>query len=172
MEYSSIFPLDRNLPISIGVKNELILSKPFLKDIQCGSVEQAYIVVTGAIAYDYGFEVEKTDVEYMQRKLLRQRSNVILGGGGFGSARLQGDFYVRKNLYATVAVRALFSDGSAGNSLEQNSSLRLKISPHFSLMAGYWLTLGKGTETPVLPIVDLTYHFGLKQGREEGLFKR
>ncbi|WP_430936595.1 hypothetical protein [Saccharicrinis sp. 156] len=170
--YTSIYPLNRNLPVSIALKNELILSKPFLKDLNCGSAEQAYIILTGAIAYDYGFEVEETDVELMQRKLLRQRSNVILGGGGFWSARIQGDFYIRRNLYATLAVRGLFSDSPVGKSVEQNSSVKLKLTPRFSLSAGYWMTFGNGTETPILPIIDLTYHFGNKQGREEGLFGR
>lgn len=172
MEYTSVFPLQQSLPVTVAVKNEIILSKPFLKDLKCGSVKQAYIIITAALAFDYGFAVEKSDVTLMQRKLLKQRSNVILGGGGFWSARLQGDFYLRNNLYATVAVRGLFADAPVGKSVEQNSSLRFKLTPRFSIAAGYWLSLGKGTETPILPLLDLTYHFGNKQGRDKGLFGR
>ena len=172
MEYTSVFPLQQRLPVTVAVKNEIILSKPFLKDLKCGSVKQAYIIITGAVAFDYGFAIEKSDVTLMQRKLLMQRSNAILGGGGFWSARLQGDFYLRKNLYATVAVRGLFADAPVGRSVEQNSSLRFKLTPRFSMTAGYWMSFGKGTETPILPLLDLTYHFGNKQGRDKGLFTR
>lgn len=172
MEYSSIFPLQADLPVTVAVKNEVIFSKPFLKDLKCGSVKQAYIIITGALAYDYGIPIEKTDFDLMQRKILRQRSGAILGEGGFITARLQGDFYIRQNLFATVAVRGLFASSTVGNSVEQNSLLRYNLTPRFSLSCGYWLSFGKGTETPIMPIIDLTYHFGNKQGRQKGLFGR
>ena len=172
LEYSSIFPLQSNLPVSIGLKNEIIFSKPFLKDIKCGSVKQAYVIITGALGLDYGIAVEKADVNLMERKFLRQRSGVILGDGGFLSARLQGDFLIFKDLYGTVALRGLFAGSDIGNSIEQNSLLRFKLTPRFSVSAGYWFTFGKGTETAIMPIVDLAYHFGNKQGRQKGLFKR
>ena len=172
MEYSSIYPLQGNLPISIALKNEVILSKPFLKSIKCGTVKQPYIIVTGAVGVDYGIPIEKSGIDVMERKLLKQRSGVILGGGGFLTARLQGDFLITRDLYATVAFRGLFAGSQSGNSLEHNSLMRFKLTPRFSVSGGYWLTLGKGTESAIMPIIDLTYHFGNKQGREKGLFKR
>ena len=152
LEYSSVFPLNETVPITIGLKNELILSKPFLKDLNCGSIKQPYIILTGAVGLDYGFSAEKTEVDLMQRKLLRQRSGVILGEGGFITARLQGDFYLLEDLYATVAFRGLFSGSDEGNSVEQNSMLRFKLTPSFSLSGGYWLTLGKGAGSAVISI--------------------
>ncbi|WP_066630186.1 hypothetical protein [Labilibacter marinus] len=172
LEYPGIFPPNENLPISIGIKNELILSKPFLKDLKCGSVKQPYIIITAAAAFDYGIPIYDTSVEMMERKFFQQRSGVILGGGGFITARLQGDFYIARDLYGTMAIRALFSGGEIGNSIENNGLLRYKLTPRFSLSGGYWLTFGKGSEGPIMPIFDLTYHFGNKQGRQKGLFTR
>ena len=170
MDYLSIFPSQAKLPVTIALKNEFIFSRPFLKSIKCGSVKQPYIIITGAVGYDYGFQVEETDVDLMQRKILKQRSGVILGNDGFLSLRLQGDFYIMQNLYATVAVRGLYSGKDIGNSIEQNSFVRFQITPRFTLSGGYWVTFGEGTGSSIIPLVDLTYHFGNKQGRAKGLF--
>ncbi len=166
----NIFPGEERLPVTVALKNELLLSKPFLKDLKCGSVKQPFIIVTAGLAYDYGLPVEETSVKIMPKKFLKQRSDLILGGGGMLSARLQGDFYLYQNLYLTTAIRGLFGSSNVGNSIENNSHLKLMISPRFSLSAGYWFTFGSGDETPVLPFFDITYHFGNKQGREKGLF--
>lgn len=169
-EYSSLFPTDAVVPNSYGLKNELIVSKPFLKDLKCGSTKQPFIIATAAIGIDYGFSTKSTDVDVIPRKFFKQRSGPILGEGGFLSARLQGDFYLLQDLYLTVALRGLFSTPPYGHSIEQNSMIKYIISPKFSISLGYWATFGKGEELPIVPLFDLSYHFGHKQEREKGLF--
>ncbi len=163
-------PEDSSIPEVIAVKNELIVSKPFLKDLKCGSVKQPYIIITAGIAYDYGIKLSGTDVNLIDYKFVRSRNGVILGDGGFLSARLQGDFYLNQNLYLTVAARGLFTNETYKNSFEQNSLIRYKISPKLSIDAGYWMNFGKGDGTMILPVFDITYYFGSREIREKGLF--
>ncbi|TLX72096.1 hypothetical protein E9993_18695 [Labilibacter sediminis] len=169
-EYCGIFPGNAEVPNSYGIKNELIISKPFLKDLKCGSVKQPYIIITAALAIDYGFATKSTEQELMERKFFKQRSGVVLGKGGFLTARLQGDLFLLKDLYLTIAVRGLFAGSPYGNSIEQNTMIKYKVSPKFSMSLGYWASFGKGEGAPVVPLFDLSYHFGYKEGREKGLF--
>lgn len=169
-EYTSIFPTQAVVPNSYGLKNELIVSKPFLKDLKCGSVKQPFIIATAAIGLDYGFSSKSTDVNIIPQKFFKQRSATILGEGSFVTMRLQGDFYLLQDLYLSVAIRGLFSTPLYGNSIEQNSMIKYKISPKFSISLGYWATFDKGKGSPIIPLFDLSYHFGYKEQREKGLF--
>ncbi len=163
-------PENSAIPQVIAIKNEFIVSKPFLKDLKCGSVKQPYIILTAGLSYDYGIKISGTDVKLIDYKFVRSRSGVILGDGGFFSARLQGDFYLNQNLFLTVAARGLFAGNTFGNTIEQNSLVRYKISPKFAVSGGYWMNFGKGDGTMILPVIDLTYYFGTREIREKGLF--
>ena len=163
-------PENSSVPEVIALKNELIVSKPFLKDLKCGSVKQPYIILTAAIGYDYGFSISDTDVSMIDYKFMRSRSGVVLGGSGFFSARLQGDLYLTQDLFLTLAVRGLFPNSKFGKSFEQNSLIKYKISPKFSVSAGYWMNFGKGDGTFIVPVLDISYHFGNREIREKGLF--
>ncbi len=163
-------PENSAIPQVIAIKNEFIVSKPFLKDLKCGSVKQPYIILTAGLSYDYGIKISGTDVKLIDYKFVRSRSGVILGDNGFFSARLQGDFYLNQNLFLTVAARGLFAGNTFGNTIEQNSLVRYKLSPKFAVSGGYWMNFGKGDGTMILPIIDLTYYFGTREIREKGLF--
>ncbi len=166
----NFIPENSEIPQVAAIKNELIISKPFLKDLKCGSVKQPFIIISLGIAYDYGFKIKGTDIKLIDYKFLRSRNGALLGDAGFLSARIQGDFYLNQNLFLTVAARGLFANKDYGNSVEQNSLIRYKIAPKFSLSGGYWMNFGKGDGTMIVPLVDLTYHFGTKEIREKGLF--
>ncbi len=168
--YFQFIPENSEVPQVIAIKNELIVSKPFLKELKCGGVKQPFIIATAGISYDYGIKIKETDVKLIDYKFLRSRNGVILGDAGFLSARIQGDFYLNQNLFLTVAARGLFANKDYGNSVEQNSLIRYKIAPKFSLSGGYWMNFGKGDGTMIVPLVDLTYHFGTREIREKGLF--
>jgi len=172
IEKHNIIPLESQVPHSIAMKNELIVSKPFLKTLKCGGVKQPYLILTGAFAYDYAYAFKETDIEVVEYKFLRNRSGVILGNGSFASLRLQGDLYLRRGIYLTAAVRGIFVNNNIGNVVEQNSSLKMFLSPKFSTTIGYWMNFGKGEGTFIVPVLDLTYHFGMKETREKGLFNR
>ncbi len=168
--YHQFIPENSDIPLVIAIKNELIISKPFLKDLKCGSIKQPFIIATVGVSYHYGIKISGTDVKLIDYKFIRPRNGVILGDAGFLSARIQGDFYINQNLLLTLAARGLFANNVYGNSIEQNSLIRYKISPKFSLSGGYWMNFGKGDGTFIIPIIDLTYHFGTREIRQKGLF--
>jgi hypothetical protein len=170
--YNQIIPQYSVVPLTGVIKNELMFSKAFLKDIKCGIEKQPYIIITAAVGIDYGIPIKKTDITTLESHFVRQRAGVILGGNGFICSRIQGDFYVIEDMFLTVAFRGIFSTPKYGKAFEQNSFLRYRLSPGFTASAGYWLTFGKGDGWPVLPFLDLTYHFGYKEAREKGLFGR
>ncbi len=159
------------IPDVIAVKNELIISKPFLKELKCGNIKQPYIIISAALAYDYGYAIKSTELEVIDHKFARTRSGVILGSGGFTTVRLQGDFYLNQNLFLTIAARGLFARNTYGNSLEHNAMLRYKFAPKFTLSAGYWMNFGQGDGSFILPLVDISYHLGNNGSRDKGLFK-
>ncbi len=161
-----------NIPHVIALKNELIISRPFLKELKCGTGKQPFLIVTGAVAYDYGFSLKSTGQGLMDYKFMRTRSGVVLGGGGMFSARIQGDLYLTKGIFLTAALRGLFADSIYGNAIEQNTNIRIGLSPKFTGSIGYWMNFGKGDGTFIVPLIDITYHFGQKEGRQTGLFKR
>jgi hypothetical protein len=168
--YHLIIPQTSDIPFTGIIKNELILSKPFLKNIKCGKEKQPYIIITAAVGIDFGMPIKKTDITTLESHFAQQRAGVILGGNGFICSRVQGDFYVIEDMFLTVAFRGFFSTPKYGKAFEQNSFLRYRLSPRFTASAGYWLTFGKGDGWPLLPFLDITYHFGYKEGRQKGLF--
>ncbi len=169
----SIIPQGYEIPQVLALKNEFILSKAFLKELKCGGVKQPYLIFTAGLAYDYGFALKDVETVPYDYKFLNAREGVVLGNNGFLQFRIQGDVYLNKNFYLTVAARGLIpNDFDYGIAVEQNSSLRIMLSPKFSTSVGYWLNFGKGDGTFIIPVFDLTFHFGDKETREKGLFKK
>ncbi len=170
--YTAI-PEGYEVPQVLALKNELILSKAFLKELKCGGVKQPFLVLTAGLAFDYGFALKDVETVPYDYKFLNPREGVVLGNSGFLQFRVQGDAYLNKNFYLTVAARTLIPmDTDYSFAVEQNSSLRIMLSPKFSTSIGYWLNFGKGEGTFILPMLDLTFHFGQKETREKGLFKK
>jgi len=161
-----------SIPNTIALKNELIFSMPFLKEINCGATKEPYLIISAAIAIDFGIRVNQADSISLDNKFLTPRSGAVVGNNIFGTVRLQADYMIYNNLFLSAGIRGILSDNTYSNAIEHNAHVKYSLSPKVSVSAGYWLTLNTGGGTPILPIIDISYHFGLREGRSKGLFSK
>lgn len=167
---SNVIPANSNIPNTIAFKNELIFSMPFLKEINCGATKEPYLIISAAVALDFGVRVNNSIPIELDSKFLTPRGGVVMGNNMFGTVRLQADYMIYNDLFLTAGFRGIISDNTYANSFEHNAHVKYSFSPKVSLSAGYWLSFNSGGGTPILPIIDISYHFGLREGRSKGLF--
>lgn len=163
-----------DIPNVLAMKNELIISRPFLKQLSCGGAKQPFLVITLGVGVDYGYKFNRTNVDSLliDNAFLESRGGVVLGDNGFGTIRLQADYLINTKLYATLAFRGIISDHNFSNAIEHNANIQYHFSPKFSISGGFLAHYSSREGFDIIPLMDLKYHFGLREGRDEGLFDK
>ncbi len=162
------------IPNVLSLRNELIVSRPFLKQLSCGGAKQPYLVITLGLGVSFGYRFNNANVDSLviKNKFLESRGGLVLGNNGYASIRLQGDYLITTSLYATLALRGLLSDHKYSNAFETNASVQYHFAPKFSVSGGMFMHYSSRKGFAILPLVDLKYHFGMRDSREEGLFSK
>ncbi len=165
---ANIFPVGYDVPQSVAVKNELIVSKSFKKPLKCGGASQTYAVYTAGLSIDYGFANSAVELNSLPNRFLNTRSPLALGGY-MASMRVQADYYLNRVFFLTLAARGIYSDNDVGFTFEHN--LHIKYAPNLRLYfnLGYWTNFSSGSGSFIIPVFDIGYFFGSK-GRATGLF--
>jgi hypothetical protein len=174
-EKGGSFPADSltGVPLTISVKNQLMVSKPFYDVMDCNP-HQPFLVVTGFLALDYGFAFTDEEIYIEERHLITPRSIAYAGKGLYGTLGVRGDWRINPVLYARGELRGLVGNFPSGVTIEQQSSVEYFPFRNFSLSGGYVVGMGRFGERffSLWPFFDFSIYFGKKQGRKRGLFEQ
>ncbi|MFW6352017.1 MAG: hypothetical protein ACOC2E_06485 [Bacteroidota bacterium] len=169
------FPADSlsGVPLTLSVKNQLIVSKLFYDVMDCNP-HQPYLVLSASLALDYGIAFSEEEIYMKERHLLTPRAKSYLGEGLLGTISVRGDWKINPVLFGRGEIRALVGNFPSGMAIEQQSSVEYFPFRDLSLSGGYVLGIGNfGSRFLSLwPLVDISIYFGRKQGHKQGLFEK
>jgi hypothetical protein len=162
-----------DVPLILSLKNQIILSRPYYSPLQCNP-QQPYLVLSAALAFDYGIPFNNDSVFLKKDQFKTPRSVVYLGEGWLVTLTLRGDWQIQPYLYARGEIRTLRGNFQGKISVEQQSSVEYFPLSNLSVSAGYIIGIGNidNQSLSLLPFFDISFYFGKKQGRKRGLFKQ
>jgi hypothetical protein len=162
-----------DVPLILSLKNQLILSRPFLSSLQCNP-HQPYLILSAALAFDYGIPFDSYSVYLKKDQFKTPRSMSYLGEGWLVTLALRCDWQIQPYLYARGEIRMFGGNFPGEISVEQQSSAEYFPFSNLSVSAGYIIGIGsiESRSLNILPFFDISFYFGKKQGRKRGLFKQ
>lgn len=172
-DYNSIVDSTASIPFVLSMKNELIFSRLFARDNTC-SREQPYLILSAGVGIDYGYAFGESGLSEIDEHVLTPRSPALTGKGGTIYSKIRADWQINNQLMLGAGLRYFYGEFTGQHAFEQSTELQTFLLSNISISIGYLLSYGH-YNTPssvgIIPLFDLTWHFGRKQGRQKGLFK-
>jgi hypothetical protein len=161
-----------NISTVISVKNEFLLSRPFINAYSCNG-QLPYMIVTGGISFDYGLPIEKSDVILENKHFWNNRGMAMTANGFYISVLGRIDYQLNPSLIASGSIRYFYGNFVGKNALETKLFCEAFLNNSISVSGGLGISFGSySTKSNVgfAPVIDICYYFGHKQSREKGLF--
>ncbi|WP_439182848.1 hypothetical protein [Carboxylicivirga taeanensis] len=171
-DYPSIVDNANHIPIILSMNNELVVSRLIMNDGSCGRAKP-YIIFTGGIGLDFGVPLGDSDLTEMQKHFLTNRSPALTGSGYTAYLRARVDWQMTPMFQLGADLHYFRGNFSGNGAIEHRAELQALVLPKLSISLGYALSLANYTGTNsvgILPLVDVSYYFGKRQGRQKGLF--
>ena len=173
--YYDIVDSSSTVPFILSLKNEILFSKTFNKDYSCHPNQPTWILNAG-VGIDFGIPINgETDLNEIDGHFISNRSAALIGDGYsmyvFGGSIFQ----MGRNLFLDGSLKYFHGTFSGHNALEQQTRLEYFINYNFSVTGGYKLSFANYSNINaigIIPMIDISWYFGKKQGRENGLFDR
>ncbi len=162
-----------NAPLIISIKNQIIISRPFYNTLNCNT-GQPYLILSGGVAFDFGIPFGDEEIFIPREHLIAPRSEAYSAKGWLITAHVHADWELTSSIIGRATIRMLNSSSTVTPAFEQQTSIEVFFSRHFSGSLGYLLSAGsfdQGT-FKIWPFLDICYYFGKKKERERELFKR
>lgn len=170
--YSSVIDTAVTVTQIITVRNELIVSKPFESSFGCVSGQPSLIISAG-LSFDYSTTLTDNNILPIDQHILGARSTALIGDGLLIIARIRADYQILDDLYIEGGLKYFKGENNIAKPLEHHAALNYLLTNNISLSPGYILSIGNlGDSNPrIFPFFDITWYFGQKPRRHEGLFK-
>ncbi len=161
------------VPHIFTIRNELIISKPWDNDYTCVN-QQPYLILTAALALDYGFPIGSNDLIDIDEHLGGSRNPALTGKGLLMNARLRADAQLTYRTFIEGGVKFFFHNFETLNAVEHHAALNYFLNHNTSISPGYILSFvnSGSSKVKIFPSIDLTWYFGEKPRRPRGLFEQ
>ncbi|MDG5799433.1 hypothetical protein QA597_03555 [Marinilabiliaceae bacterium ANBcel2] len=174
--HTSIIDTTKSVPSIVGIKNELVISRPFIDNYSCNETSPWMILSAGA-GYTHGFSFEDNNLEHIDKHILGSRSEALIAKGGVLAVRLNADIQLNRNLFLSSSIKGFKTINSSDNigiPVEHKTLLNYFITNNFSIAPGYIISFGDfNNSTPaIFPFIDLSIYFGKKPGVSKDIFKK
>jgi len=164
----------QHIPIVLSCKNELFITRLFTKAYSCNG-PQPYLLITGGLGFDLGYPMGKNDLSEIHEPFLGNRSMALCGNGYMVYALIRGDYQINPSFLAGASFRYFYGNFTGNHAMEPKLWIETFLGDNVSITTGISLSFDSYDNSPevgFLPILDLTYYFGRKKGRESGLFNK
>jgi hypothetical protein len=168
----SVVDSTTEIPPIITLRNELMVSRPFFNTLACNS-KIPYLVLSAAVAADYGFSFQKNELVQIREHLAGSRYPSLTGNGLLATMRLQVDANLTDALFIRGNLK-YFMGEMRYNAFENEARVEYLLSARLSVSGGYILSVGKyaSSTVGVFPFIDICYYFGLKAHVSSRLFDK
>jgi len=172
--YTSIIDTGVPVPVIISIKNELIFTRYISTDNRCSN-DQPFVILTAGIGVDVGISVEKSELTELNKHFFTNRSPALTGKGAVACGKIRADWQINNMLVLGGELKYFRGNFTGNHAFEQATELQTFIMPAISFNVGYILSIAN-YNTPnrmaILPLIDINWYFGKKQGRQKGLWGR
>jgi hypothetical protein len=169
--YTKIVASNIDIPLTLSVKNQLLISRPFYGS-SCGP-NQPYLIITAGVSFDMSLPIAENNLQEINRHFLANRSAAFAKNGWFATMMLRGDLQLNELLMLEASLKYFRGSFSGKYALEQRAGIQTFIRHNLTFGAGYALSYANYKEVNrigFLPVIDLCWYFGKKQSRDKGLF--
>jgi hypothetical protein len=168
----SIVDSTTEIPPILTLRNELMVSRPFFNKLACNS-KTPYLVLSAAVAADYGFSFKKNELVQIREHLAGSRYPSLTGNGLLVTMRLQADANLTDDLFIRGNLK-YFMGEMRYNAFEHEARVEYLLSARLSVSGGYIFSVGKYASSTVciLPFIDICYYFGRKAHVSSRLFDK
>ncbi|MBN2166663.1 MAG: hypothetical protein JW717_10330 [Marinilabiliaceae bacterium] len=181
--YSGLnFAKDRNMtdiidsgvsvPFVLGVKNELLISRAFIKDYSCTPNQPSWILNTG-IGFDFGVPFETSELNEIEGHFIANRSASMIDNGYFAYIFAGAIIQVNRSILVNASLKYFYGSFSGNHAVEQKTMAEFFLSDFISASVGYKVSIAGYQNTSafgIIPVLDITWYLGKKESREKGLF--
>jgi hypothetical protein len=169
--YTKIVASDATIPLLLTVRNQLLVSRPFMGST-C-SPNQPYLILTAGASIDLNIPLAENTMQEINHHFLANRSTAFTKHGWFGTLMLRADVQLNNLLMLEASLKYFRGSFSGNYALEQRAGIHTFIRHNLTFGAGYALSYANYQNVNrigFLPTVDLSWYFGKKQSRKKGLF--
>jgi hypothetical protein len=160
------------IPFVITLRNEIVFSKAYKNVNSCKPNLPLWILNFGA-GVDYGFSFGENGLTETEKHFLANRS-ASLKGNGYSACVFGGAIWPYSDyLFFNGQIKVFYGSFSGKWAVEQKCMVEYLLSYKFSVSGGYNLSIANYNNTSafgIMPIIDLSWYFGRKAGREKGLW--
>ncbi|TCO10899.1 hypothetical protein [Natronoflexus pectinivorans] len=169
--YHSYVDTTAAIPHIVAIRNELIVSKPFMDDVSCVQ-GIPWLIITAGLSADYGLSLESNDLSAIDEHIIGSRSAPLTGKGLLIIARLRADARLNDFTFIEGGFR-YFNSTHHNNGFEHHAALNYFAAKNFSISPGYLLSIGNfgSSKVKIYPSLDLTWYFGQKSRRGGRIFE-
>ncbi len=172
--YSHFADSSSSVPVLIGFKNELLVSRLFADKYSCSS-RQPYLILSSGLGVDVGTHLGSNSLTETQHHFLTNRTTVLIGKGYYLYIFVRADYQYNSTIMLSANL-TYFNGSFQGNyAWEQKSNVELFLNSKLSASVGYKLSLANyntSNSIGIIPWLDICWYFGEKQGHQKGLFDK
>jgi len=173
MGHAFIIDSITKVPLLLGLRNEIIVSKPFVSSLGC-TEPSPYLILTGAISLDNVLSLTTNNLESINRHFFGARDPSITGNDFLVEARLRVDALLNSRSWIEGGVKLFSNDLATILAIEHHAAINYFLFYNTTISPGYMVSIGHfdNSRFKIIPWIDLTWYFGEKKRPAQGLFRR
>lgn len=162
------------VPFVLGIKNELLFSRPFINSYSCTPNQPTWILHFG-FGLDYGLPFTDSEMSEVEGHFSANRFATMIDKGHLFYFFVGATKQLGNSIIIDANIKYFNGSFSGEHSIEQKTMAEFFLGNRVSVSAGFKVSYGNynnSSKIGFIPIADLTWYLGQKQGRKKGLFEK